>query len=76
MASINVPGKSSWPELVGKNGGDAATTIISENPNVFVVIIPPSVTGHVVVGTADYVGSRVRVSVDDHCIVTSVPTIG
>ncbi|OWM74134.1 hypothetical protein CDL15_Pgr008445 [Punica granatum] len=72
MASINVPGKSSWPELVGKNGGDAATTIISENPNVFVVIIPPSVTAV----TGDENGSRVRVFVDDRCIVTSVPTIG
>ncbi|OWM74137.1 proteinase inhibitor-like [Punica granatum] len=76
MQSINVPGKSSWPELVGKNGGEAATTIISENPNVFVVIIPPSATGHVTAVTGDYNGSRVRVSVDDHCVVTSVPTIG
>ncbi|PKI48270.1 hypothetical protein CRG98_031328 [Punica granatum] len=72
MASINVPGKSSWPELVGKNGGVAATTIISENPKVFVVMIPPSVTAI----TSDYVNNRVRVFVDDSCNVTTVPTIG
>ncbi|XP_031395358.1 protease inhibitor HPI-like [Punica granatum] len=75
MASINVPGKSSWPELVGKNGGEAATTIISENPNVFVVIIP-SATGHITPVSADYNSGRVRVSVDEHCIVTNVPKIG
>ncbi|OWM74140.1 hypothetical protein CDL15_Pgr008451 [Punica granatum] len=72
MASINVPGKSSWPELVGKNGGVAATTIIRENPNVYVEMIPPSVTGI----TSNYISSRVRVIVDDSCIVTVVPSIG
>ncbi|PKI46302.1 hypothetical protein CRG98_033311 [Punica granatum] len=72
MASIDNPGKSSWPELVGKNGGVAAATIIRENPNVFVEIIPPSVT----MITSDYGFNRVRVFVDDCCVVTRVPTIG
>ncbi|OWM74133.1 hypothetical protein CDL15_Pgr008444 [Punica granatum] len=72
MAGVNVVGKSSWPELVGKNGGDAAATIIRENPKVFVVIIPPLVTP--IIGDSD--GTRVRVVVDDRFIVTNVPTIG
>ncbi|KAI3897273.1 hypothetical protein MKX03_036623 [Papaver bracteatum] len=38
MASGCVPGKSSWPELVGYNGETAARIIERENPNVNAIV--------------------------------------
>ncbi|XP_042491128.1 glu S.griseus protease inhibitor-like [Macadamia integrifolia] len=64
-------GKSSWPELKGKQGEVAAATIERENPEVDAVIV---LEGSVVTG--DFLCTRVRVWVDEDGIVTRVPAIG
>lgn len=64
-------GKSSWPELVGKKGEDAAATIEKQNPHVNAVIV---LEGSIV--TQDFLCTRVRVWVNTYEIVTRVPTIG
>ncbi|XVF83182.1 hypothetical protein PTKIN_Ptkin16aG0113400 [Pterospermum kingtungense] len=72
MASEECPaGKSSWPELFGTNGEEAAATIERENPNVDAQII---LEGTFVL--AIYLCNRVYVWVDTNGIVTRVPTIG
>ena len=63
-------GKSSWPELVGKNGCFAAETIKKENPFVNTVIL---LEGSPVTG--DFRCDRVRVVVDKNNIVVQVPVI-
>ncbi|KAM6565196.1 hypothetical protein CsatB_025194 [Cannabis sativa] len=63
-------GKSSWPELVGKNGEEAVKIIEEENENVKAVVI---LKGSIV--TQDINCQRVRVWVNDYGIVTSVPNI-
>lgn len=63
--------KSSWPELVGTKGEEAAATIIRENP---------SVKAHTVnegsFVTFDLRRDRVRVWIDEHGVVTKAPKIG
>ncbi|CAA6658955.1 unnamed protein product [Spirodela intermedia] len=63
--------KSSWPELVGKEGKTAAAIIEKENPLVHAIVVK--------VGTAvtdDLRTDRVRVWVDDCGIVAETPKIG
>ncbi|KAI3668060.1 hypothetical protein L6452_43135 [Arctium lappa] len=64
-------GKDSWPELVGKNGEDAAVKIEQENPHVHAILI---LDGTPV--TLDFRCDRVRVVVDCHETVLRTPTIG
>lgn len=65
-------GKTSWPELVGINGEAAVAIIMRENPRV--VRAGTMKDGSKM--TTDFRCDRVRVSVDEHDIVTSVPKIG
>ncbi|XAR57365.1 hypothetical protein NMG60_11025485 [Bertholletia excelsa] len=65
-------GKSSWPELVGKNGDFAKKVVEKENPCVRAEILTPDITGI----TWDFKCSRVRISVDEDYTVLSVPVIG
>jgi hypothetical protein len=65
-------GKTSWSELVGINGQAAIAIIMRENPRVVRA-------GTIKDGskmTTDFRCDRVRVYVDEHYIVTSVPKIG
>ncbi|XVF83181.1 hypothetical protein PTKIN_Ptkin16aG0113300 [Pterospermum kingtungense] len=71
MASDECKGKSSWPELVGKKGEDAAAIIEKENPYVNAVIV---LEGTIV--TMEFLPTRVRVWVNTSGIVTKVPIIG
>lgn len=64
-------GKSSWIELNGINGEQAAQIIESENKNVKAIVVPASNSG-----TTDFSCFRVRVKVDSQGIVTSTPRIG
>ncbi|KAL4199984.1 hypothetical protein AMTRI_Chr03g54090 [Amborella trichopoda] len=64
-------GKSSWPELKGANGVDAATIIERENPTVDTVIVKEGTPV-----TRDFRCNRVRVWVNTYGIVTRVPTAG
>ncbi|KAB1219125.1 Proteinase inhibitor [Morella rubra] len=64
-------GKSSWPELLGKQGTVAEETIEQENPLVNAVIVPE---GSVVI--QDVRCDRVWVWVDKNGIVYKVPRIG
>ncbi|KAI3668058.1 hypothetical protein L6452_43133 [Arctium lappa] len=64
------PGKYSWPELVGKNGEDAAVKIEQENPHVHAIVI---LDGTPV--TKDFRCDRVRVWVDCHGTVIRTPII-
>ncbi|XP_021892448.1 proteinase inhibitor [Carica papaya] len=71
MATI-CKGKNSWPELVGKNGDEAAEIIKRENPNIVDAIV-------ILEGTAvieNFRCDRVWVRVNECRIVTEVPTIG
>lgn len=64
-------GKSSWPELVGKNGEVAAAIIEKENPCVHAIVL---LEGTPV--TQDYRIDRVRVWVNKKGKVIRVPRIG
>lgn len=64
-------GKSSWPELQGAQGQEAAATIERENPYVDAQIV---LEGTFVTG--EFSCTRVRVWVDTNGVVTRVPTIG
>ncbi|KAI4317971.1 hypothetical protein L6164_025791 [Bauhinia variegata] len=64
-------GKSSWPELVGINGGAAANIIEGENPNVEATTLPEDSFV-----TDDFRCDRVRVFVDKQNVVTKTPKIG
>ncbi|KAM5550243.1 hypothetical protein ABKV19_027649 [Rosa sericea] len=70
-STSNTETKSSWPELVGTKGEEAAATIIKENP---------SVKAHTVnegsLVTCDIRHDRVRVWIDERGIVTEAPKIG
>ncbi|KAL1532234.1 hypothetical protein AAHA92_32265 [Salvia divinorum] len=64
------PGKSSWPELVGKKAEEAAVVIESENPLVNTIIL--------VVGTPttkDFRCDRVWIWVDECGYVLRTPII-
>jgi Potato inhibitor I family len=67
-------GKISWPELVGRPGEEARSTIMQENPNMtFVQLVP---VGSMV--TADWREDRVRIYVeeDEAKTVASIPNMG
>ncbi|XAR57370.1 hypothetical protein NMG60_11025490 [Bertholletia excelsa] len=72
VEKLECKGKSSWPELVGKNGDFAKKVVEKENPHVRAEIITPDV----VAITADFSCGRVRVFVDKKYNVRSVPVIG
>ncbi|TYG93894.1 hypothetical protein ES288_A11G147100v1 [Gossypium darwinii] len=65
------PGKNSWPELVGKDGEGAKTTIERENSNVDAIVL---LDGTPV--TRDFRCDRVWVWVDSNGHVVRPPTIG
>jgi hypothetical protein len=69
--SVPIPGKSSWPELVGVNATLAATAIAHDRPDVAVEVLPP---GSPVI--PDYNPKRVRVYIDNNGLVAKVPVIG
>ncbi|XVE68854.1 hypothetical protein DITRI_Ditri09bG0103100 [Diplodiscus trichospermus] len=71
MASDECQGKSSWPELLGTKGEEAAATIERENPNVNAVIV----TKETVILPL-FLCTRVLVLVDTNGIVTMVPITG
>ncbi|KAH7522166.1 hypothetical protein FEM48_Zijuj07G0109400 [Ziziphus jujuba var. spinosa] len=71
VTRVPVIGKSSWPELVGKQGKEAEEIIERENPLVDAVIIDPN-TSYLPVVLCD----RVLVWVNSSGIVYRVPTIG
>ncbi|CAN0886559.1 Proteinase inhibitor [Linum grandiflorum] len=68
MSTHRCRGKTSWPELVGKNGQTAAATIERENRNVHAIIHKEGDPT-----TMDFRCDRVWVVVNDHGIVTSIP---
>lgn len=68
---MSVPGKSSWPELLGVLATTAATTIARERPDVSVEVLPP---GSPVI--PDFNPTRVRVYIDNNGIVNQVPVVG
>ena len=65
-------GKDSWPELVGRNGNEAAEIIKKENETIKEVSVihenDPVLT--------IYICDRVLVRINDYGIVTQVPIIG
>ncbi|KAH1063252.1 hypothetical protein J1N35_028239 [Gossypium stocksii] len=63
-------GKNSWPELVGKDGEAAKTTIERENPNVHAIVL---LDGTPV--SLDFRCDRVRVFVDSNGHVVRPPVI-
>ena len=69
---VAVPGKTSWPELVGKTGKSAVSTIKAERPDL------KSVSSMDEGGamTMDVRDDRVRVMVDGEGNVSKVPTVG
>ncbi|XVE68858.1 hypothetical protein DITRI_Ditri09bG0103500 [Diplodiscus trichospermus] len=71
MASDECQGKSSWPELLGTKGEEAAAIIERENPNVNAEIVLEGTFVNPV-----FLCTRVRVWVDTNGIVTRVPIIG
>ncbi|KAJ0946520.1 putative proteinase inhibitor I13, potato inhibitor I [Helianthus annuus] len=66
-----VPGKNSWPELVGEKGEVAKAIIEKENPLVNAIII----SGNSPVDMM-FVSNRVRVVVNAEGFVTKTPVIG
>lgn len=64
--------RTEWPELVGMNAELAKQTILSQNPDLNVEIIP---SGSMV--TMDWREDRVRIYYNEtNNVVDSVPTIG
>ena len=63
--------KSSWPELVGVMATPAATQIAHDRPDVAVEVLPPGAPL-----MPDYNPERVRVFIDNNCIVSQTPTTG
>jgi hypothetical protein len=66
-----LPGKWSWPELVGLMATQVATTITHERPDVGVEVLPlgsPTFPG--------YNPERVRVFITNYGVVYQVPVIG
>ncbi|KAJ4722615.1 Proteinase inhibitor [Melia azedarach] len=64
-------GKSSWPELLGAKGEEAAATVERENPYVSAVVV---LEGTIV--TQEFSCTRVRVWVNTYGTVVEVPRIG
>ncbi|KAH7522167.1 hypothetical protein FEM48_Zijuj07G0109500 [Ziziphus jujuba var. spinosa] len=71
VTRVPVIGKSSWPELVGKEGTVAEETIEREKPLVDAIIVDKNATV-----TPDFRCDRVWVWVNTSGIVVKVPTIG
>jgi hypothetical protein len=69
--SVPIPGKSSWPELMGVQATLAATAIAHDRPDVAVEVLPP---GAPII--PDYNPERVRVFIDDNSLVAKIPVIG
>ena len=69
--SVPIPGRSSWPELVGVLAMLAATAIAHNRPDMSVEVLPP---GSPVI--PDFNPTRVRVFIDNNSIVNQVPVIG
>ncbi|XP_035838103.1 uncharacterized protein LOC110884568 [Helianthus annuus] len=67
-----VPGKNSWPELVGEKGEVAKAIIEKENPLVNAIII----SGNSPTTDMMFVSNRVRVVVNAEGLVTKTPIIG
>ncbi|XVF42741.1 hypothetical protein PTKIN_Ptkin01aG0388300 [Pterospermum kingtungense] len=65
-----VPGKQSWPELVGEKKEVAVATIEKENPYVKVVVLPENAPMDRM-----YNPTRVRVWVDKNGVVLGEPSI-
>ncbi|KAM0841168.1 hypothetical protein ACQ4PT_059210 [Festuca glaucescens] len=63
--------KSSWPELLGAPSNAAKQKILSDRPDVRVIVLP---VGSFV--TADFNPKRVRVFINSSGDVAKVPTIG
>jgi hypothetical protein len=67
---VPIPGRSAWPELVGKMATLGATAIAHDRPDVAVEVLPrgsPVVPG--------YNPERVRVYIDSNGLVANVPVI-
>jgi len=73
--SMPIPGRSSWPELVGVLAMLAATAIAHNRPDVSVEVFPP---GSPIIPPVDpnYNTTHVRVFIDSKGIVNQVPVIG
>eukprot|EP00897_Mesotaenium_endlicherianum_P000176 jgi/Mesen1/10159/ME000076S09669 len=64
--------KTEWPELVGLDGDEAKSIILSEAPEIKVVqIIPEGM-----MATMDYSRNRVRIWVDKERKVSTPPIVG
>ncbi|KAL8115122.1 hypothetical protein AgCh_021808 [Apium graveolens] len=63
-------GKSSWPELVGKKGDEAAATVEKENPNVNAIVLLEGTRT-----TKDFRCDRVWVWVNEDGYVVRTPII-
>ncbi|KAJ0621117.1 putative proteinase inhibitor I13, potato inhibitor I [Helianthus annuus] len=66
-----VPGKNSWPELVGEKGEVAKAIIEKENPLVNAILISENSLTDLM-----FVSNRVRVVVNGEGLVTKIPIIG
>ncbi|XP_073147954.1 proteinase inhibitor-like [Henckelia pumila] len=64
-------GKESWPELVGKDGNDAAATVERQNRHVRAIVLKDGTPV-----TRDFRCDRVWVWVNDHRFVVRVPHVG
>jgi hypothetical protein len=64
---VPIPGKSSWPELLGVQEMLAVTAIASDRPDLAVEVIPPSM-----VVTPVNNPKRVRIYIDDNGLVSKV----
>ncbi|CAN1131733.1 Proteinase inhibitor [Linum perenne] len=68
--SSRCPGKNSWPELLGRNGDEAAAVVERENRRVDAIVLREGTPV-----TRDFRCDRVWVWVNDDRVVTSVPRI-
>ncbi|WCJ22697.1 Proteinase inhibitor [Euphorbia peplus] len=68
---IHCVGKTSWPELVGKKGEEAAKTIEQENGSVRAIVLKDGTPV-----TTDFRCDRVWVWVNDDKVVVRAPKTG
>ncbi|CAN0898337.1 Proteinase inhibitor [Linum grandiflorum] len=69
--SSSCPGKNSWPELLGRNGDEAAAVIERQNRRVDAIVLREGTPV-----TRDFRCDRVWVWVNDDRVVTSIPRAG